>query len=143
VIQRSRLNRLAIWIMIACGIWLAALGVYFIVLRPPLLPEDPRFIGATLAQLRLAAPGLEGWLRIVFTVMGGYMVGAGVLTPGLVRIAMLRRFPGSAWALGLAGLSTVVLMSAMNFVLHSDFRWVLAVPATLWIAGVAAYVASD
>jgi len=143
VIERSRLSRLSKWLMTACGIWLVALGVYFIGLRPPLLPEDPRFMGATLAQLREAAPGLEGWLRIVFTVMGGYMVGTGVLTLGLVRIAMPRQLPGTAWALGLAGLSTVVLMSAMNFVLHSDFRWVLALPAALWIVGVAAYVATD
>ncbi len=114
MIERSRLSRLSKWLMTACGIWLVALGVYFIGLRPPLLPEDPRFMGATLAQLREAAPGLEGWLRIVFTVMGGYMVGTGVLTLGLVRIAMPRQLPGTAWALGLAGLSTVVLMSAMN-----------------------------
>ena len=100
-------------------------------------------MGATLAQLRAAAPGLEGWLRIVFAVMGGYMVGSGVLTLGLARIAMPRRLPGTSWVLGIAGLSTVVLMSAMNFVLHSDFRWMLAVPAAMWIVGVAAYVASD
>ena len=143
MIERSRLSRLSKWLMTACGFWLVALGVYFIGLRPPLLPEDPRFLGATLAQLREAAPGLEGWLRIVFTVMGGYMVGTGVLTLGLVRIAMPRQLPGTAWALGLAGLSTVVLMCAMNFVLHSDFRWVLALPAALWIVGVAAYVATD
>ena len=100
-------------------------------------------MGATLAQLREAAPGLEEWLGIVFTVMGGYMVGSGVLTLGLVRIAMPRRLPGIAWALGLGGLSTVVLMSAMNFVLHSDFRWMLVVPALMWIVGVAVYVAAD
>ena len=35
------------WMLAGCGIWLIALGLYFIVLRPPLLPEDPRFMGAT------------------------------------------------------------------------------------------------
>lgn len=74
--ERTRLSRLSNWIMTGCGIWLVALDAYFIVLRPPLLPEDPRFMGATLAPLRVAAPGLEGWLHIVFNVMGGYMVGA-------------------------------------------------------------------
>lgn len=143
MIERNRLGRYSLWILTACGIWLVALGLYFIALRPPLLPEDPRFMGATLAQLREAAPGLEEWLGIVFTVMGGYMVGSGVLTLGLVRIAMPRRLPGIAWALGLGGLSTVVLMSAMNFVLHSDFRWMLVVPALMWIVGVAVYVAAD
>jgi hypothetical protein len=131
------------WLLTACGVWLVALGLYFIVLRPPLLPEDPRFIGATLAQLREAAPGLERWLHIVFTVLGGYMVGSGVLTLFLVRAAMPQRLNGTAWALCIAGLSTVVLMSAMNFVLQSDFRWVLVVPAAIWVVGVAAYVTSD
>ncbi len=140
MIGRSRPGSLSTWIVTGCGIWLVALGLYFIVLRPPLLPEDPRFMGATLAQLRVAVPQLEGWLRIVFTVMGGYMVGAGVLTLFLARVAMPRRLKGAAWALALAGLSTVVLMSAMNFVLHSDFRWVLLIPALLWMAGLVAYI---
>ena len=45
---------------------------------------------------------------IVFTVMGGYMAGCGVLTLFLARVAIPRRLPGSAWALGFAGLSIVV-----------------------------------
>jgi len=139
-IDQSEQSRTSIWLLTACAVWLVGLGIYFIALRPALLPEDTRFMGATLEQLRKAAPGLESWLRIVFTVMGGYMVGAGVLTLGLVRIAMPRRLPGTAWALGLAGLSTVMLMSAMNFVLQSDFRWVLLIPALLWVAGLVAYV---
>jgi hypothetical protein len=136
-------SRIARWLLSACGAWLVGLGVYFIALRPALLPEDPRFIGTTLTQLRQAAPGLESWLRIVFTVMGGYIAGCGALTLFLARAAMPRRLPGTAWALGIAGLTTVVLMSAMNFVLHSDFRWVLVAPAVAWLIGVAAYVASD
>lgn len=88
------------------------------------MPEDPRFKGTSLAQLRQVAPGLEAWPRIV-------------------RTAMPRRLSGTASALRLAGLSTVVLMGAMNFVLHADFRWVLVVPATIWLVGVAVYVAAD
>ncbi len=135
--------RASTWMLSACGIWLVGLGAYFVILRPALLPEDPRFIGTTLAQLHDAAPGLERWLRIVFTVMGGYMVGAGVLTLFLAQVAMPRRLMGTAWVLALAGLSTVVLMAAMNFVLHSDFRWALVIPAVLWLAGLVAYVVRD
>jgi hypothetical protein len=135
-------SRIASCLLTACGVWLVVLGIYFIALRPPLLPEDPRFMGSTLEQLRQAAPGLESWLRIVFTVMGGYMVGSGALTLFVARIAMPRRLAGTAWALAFAGLATVGLMSAMNFVLHSDFRWLLVVPAVGWAAGVVTYVAS-
>lgn len=131
--------RAAMGLLTACGAWLVGLGAYFVFVRPPLLPEDPRFIGATLERLREAAPGLEAWLDIVFTVMGGFMAGAGVLTVFVARTAVPARLPGTAWAVALAGALTVVLMSAMNFVLHSDFRWLLLVPALLWAAGVAAY----
>lgn len=141
-IDRSEQPRTSIWLLTACAVWLVELGIYFVALRPALLPEDPRFMGATLEQLRQAAPGLESWLRIVFTVMGGYMVGTGVLTLFLACVAMPRRLAGTAWALGLAGLLTVILMSAMNFALHSDFRWVLVLPAAMWIVGVATYLAS-
>lgn len=139
---RTDRDRVACWLLTACGVWLVGLGIYFIALRPALLPEDPRFMGSTLEQLRQAAPGLESWLRIVFTVMGGYMVGSGVLTLFAARVAMPRRLAGTAWALAFAGLATVGLMSTMNFVLHSDFRWVLVVPAVCWAAGVVTYVAS-
>ena len=127
------------WLLTACGAWLIALGAYFILVRPALLPEDPRFIGTALERLREAAPGLEAWLRIVFTVMGGFMVGAGVLTVFLARTAVPARLKGTGWAIALAGLPTVVLMSAMNFVLHSDFRWVLLLPALIWVVAVALY----
>ncbi|MFZ5568738.1 MAG: hypothetical protein ACOY95_17295 [Pseudomonadota bacterium] len=94
---------------------------------------------ASLEQLRQAAPGLEAWLRVVFTVMGGFMAGSGVLTLFLARRAVPLRLRGTGWAVALAGLLTVVLMCAMNFVLDSDFRWLLLLPALLWAAAVFAY----
>jgi hypothetical protein len=139
MIVRTSTPRISMWLLTACGAWLIALGAYFILVRPALLPEDPRFIGTALERLREAAPGLEAWLRIVFTVMGGFMVGAGVLTVFLARTAVPARLKGTGWVIALAGLPTVVLMSAMNFVLHSDFRWVLLVPALIWVVAVALY----
>ncbi len=128
------------WMLTACGVWLVALGVYFIFLRPALLPEDPRFMGTTLEQLRLSAPGLEAWLQKVFTVMGGFMAGAGVLTVLVATVAMPLRAKGTSWALAIAGALTVVLMSATNFALHSDFRWLLLLPALVWLAGLVVYL---
>ncbi len=134
-------RRLSTWMLIACGVWLVGLGVYFIVLRPPLLPEDPRFIGTTLTDIRAAIPGLEGWLKKVFTVMGGFMAGAGVLTIFVAAVAMPSRLKGTPWAIALSGALTVALMSATNFALSSDFKWLLLVPALVWLVGVAFYVA--
>ena len=139
--KSGKSSHLPVWLLTACGVWLVGLGLYFIVLRPPLLPEDPRFMGTTLEQIRLAVPGLEGWLRKVFTVMGGFMAGAGVLTVVVATVAMPRQLASTPWALGISGALTVVLMSATNFALHSDFRWLLLLPAVLWLAGLVFHVA--
>jgi hypothetical protein len=134
-------RRVSTWMLIASGVWLVGLGLYFIVLRPPLLPEDLRFMGTTFAQIRTAVPGLERWLQKVFTVMGGFMAGAGVLTVFVATAAMPPRMKGTSWAIALSGTLTVVLMSATNFALYSDFRWLLLVPALVWLAGFVFYIA--
>ena len=98
-------------------------------------------MGTTLEQIRISVPGLEAWLRKVFTVMGGFMAGAGVLTVFVATVAMPRRPKGTAWALAISGALTVALMSATNFALHSDFRWLLLLPALLWLGGLVVYLA--
>jgi hypothetical protein len=132
---------LSSWLLLVCGFWLVGLGAYFIFLRPALLPEDPRFMGTSLEALRSTAPGLERWLGMVFTVMGGFMAGAGVLVVFVARNVMPLRLRGTGVPLALAGLLTVVLMSATNFLLHSNFRWVLLVPALVWLASLVSYLA--
>ena len=129
------------WALIMCGLWLVALGLYFIFIRPALLPEDLRFMNVSLAQIRSGVPGLEGWLHHVFTVMGGFMAGTGVLTICVAAAAMPSRPRGASWALALTGLLTVALMSATNFALQSEFRWLLLVPAVAWLAGLVFHVA--
>lgn len=118
-------------LLLACGVWLVGLGCYFIFIRPPLLPEDPRFMGAGLEQIQAAVPGLALWLKHVFTVMGGFMAATGLLTAVVALAADLQR-PAVAAAVGAAGLAGVILMSAVNFSLDSDYEWLLLVPALLW-----------
>jgi len=131
------------FIFLASGIWLIALGVYFMLLRPPLLPEDLRYMGTSLVNIQSVIPGLERWLHRVFTVMGSFIAGAGVLTIGMVvRISGVRRRPTTS-ILVLAGLLTVGTMSVTNFQLDSDFKWLLLIPALLWLIGVAAYIVSS
>ena len=123
----------------ACGLWLIALGVYFLVFRPALLPEDPRFIGSSLESIRVAVPGLERWLGHVFNVLGGFMIAAGVMTVLASFRLLAKREPGTLAALSIAGAAGVALMSATNFLLDSDFRWWLLLPALLWLAGLCSY----
>lgn len=132
---RARTRSVSTWLLGGCGIWLIGLGLYFIFFRPSLLPEDLRYTGATLAQIRSGVPGLEGWLTKVFTVMGGFMMGTGVLTVFVARTALLNRLVGATWVLALTGVLTVGLMSATNFALDSDFKWLLLVPTVLWAVG--------
>ena len=103
-------RRLATWTFVACGAWLLALGFYFMWMRPPLLPEDLRYMGTTLAQVQATLPGLERWLGRVFTVLGGFMAGAGVLTLFVALSAAAPRPRGTTQALALSGLLTVGLI---------------------------------
>jgi hypothetical protein len=132
------MRRFSVLSFLVCGAYLIGLGVYFAFFRPALLPEDPRFIGSSLAQIRALLPGLEGWLGHVFTVMGGFMAGAGMLTVLVATTLGSEGRKGTAIVLALAGLATVVTMSWTNFAIDSDFKWLLLVPAVLWSAGVGA-----
>jgi hypothetical protein len=128
------------WFLLACGVWLIGLGLYFIFVRPPLLPEDVRYMELAGPLLAGVEPGLLKWLPKVFTVMGGFMAGAGVLTGYLALQVLPLHLRGSALVLGVVGALTVGLMSLVNFVLHSDFRFVLAIPPILWMAALLMYL---
>jgi len=127
------------WLFVACGAWLIGLGCYFIFVRPALLPEDLRYAAANLDALQAAAPGIRKWLDLVFTVMGGFMAGAGVLVIYIATCVLPWRLAGALPAMLLAGVLTVGLMSAVNFALESDFRWLLAAPPLAWFAAVWMY----
>ena len=121
------------------GVVIMGLGLYFVILRPPLLAEDSRYMGMTVAQIQNSLPGLPVWLKWVFTVMGGYMFTTGLLTTYLARTNFRSRALGAAWIAALAGLTSIGLMAAVNFALGSDFRWVLLGFALLWAAALGLY----
>ncbi len=127
-------------VFLVCGLWLIALGLYFLFLRPALLPEDLRYIGSSIEALRAAAPGLERWLCHVFNVMGGFIVATGALTVLVACRFLSRRERGTFAGLSVAGAASVGLMSATNFLLHSDFQWPLLLPALLWLFGLMRYL---
>ena len=104
-------------------------------LRPTLLPEDLRYMGISASEIQSGIPGLERWLHRVFTVMGGFMMSAGVLT---IFVAMKAADGREKWTwivLAFAGLFTVGTMSLTNFQLNSDFKWLLLIPSLLWAIG--------
>lgn len=93
---------------------LMELGLYFIFIRPPLLPEDPRYIGTTLAEIQATMPGLLVWLRRIFWVMGGYIFTTGLLTVYMVVTALQQLARGARFVVALAGFIFEEPISAGN-----------------------------
>lgn len=137
--QRTGLRPYSATLLALGGIILMMLGLYFVVLRPPLLPEDPRFMGATLAQVQASLPGLQIWLRRVFWVMGGYMFSTGLLTCYVAVTSFRARVRGVPVVVALSGLTSIGLMAMVNFIIASDFRWLLLSFVLPWVLALALY----
>lgn len=121
------------------GLLLIGLGLYFLFLRPSLLPEDPRYMGATFSDIKEAVPGLTVWLQKVFWVMGGYMLSTGLLTITVAFTAFRQRIPGIWLLVLLAGLSSIGWMVIVNFIIGSDFKWLLLGFSMPWVAALILY----
>lgn len=132
----------AVWVLTGCGVALVLVGVFFLVVRPPLLPEDARYMGSTVEDLAVLVPGLSRWLRRVFWVMGGYIIATGVLVMYVTRTGFSDGSSGSLVVLAIAGLTSLGWMTAVNFVIRSDFRWVLAGLTCIWTVGLVAAAAA-
>jgi hypothetical protein len=110
--------------MVTVGLLTVGTGVYFMTLRPALLPEDLRFSDLDRAQIPMA---LLPWLQIVFRTWGGFIVGLGLCLLGQGASC-------SASRPGLASLGTSVgLLFAFgsflvsNIQIRSEFLWFIAV----------------
>ncbi len=121
------------------GAILMLLGLYFVFVRPPLLPEDPRSMGTSLGQVQAAIPGLSGWLRRVFWVMGGFMFTTGLLTFYVAVTSFRARVPGVAGVMDLAGLASIGLMALVNFMIASDFKWLILSFVLPWALALGLY----
>jgi hypothetical protein len=91
-------------------------------------------MGTTLAEIQVTLPGLLIWLRRVFWVMGGFMVTAGLLTTYLAATAFQKRARTARFVVALAGLTSIGWMAIVNFIINSDFKWLLLAFNLPWIA---------
>ena len=119
-------------VLIMAGVTLIGVGVYFILLRPPLLPEDVRYMALPAAQLDILRPRLELWLTHVFRVMGGYILATGVLPITLAATSFRAHQKGAAIGALIGGAASIGWMAVVNFMIGSDFKWVLLGMALLW-----------
>ncbi len=121
------------------GIILMGIGLYFIFLRPPLLAEDARYMDTTIAEIQAAVPGLTRWLQKVFWVMGGYIFTVGLLTIYIAFSAFQTRTRVAFPIIAVAGLSSIGWMTGVNFIINSDFKWLLLMSALVWAAALILY----
>ena len=119
-------------VLAAAGVALVVTGLYFILLRPPLLPEDVRYMDLSAVQVEVVRPRLEAWLTLVFRVMGGYVIATGILTVTLAATSFRAHHWGAALGALIGGAASIGLMAAVNFVIDSDFKWILLAMALLW-----------
>jgi hypothetical protein len=78
-------------------------------------------------------PGLSLSLHRVFWVMGGYTFAAGRLTAHVAQTAFRARARGAVGAVALTGLASIGWMAVVNFIIASDFRWLLLAFILIWI----------
>ena len=121
------------------GFLLICVGLYFIFLRPPLLPEDLRYMKSTLESTQEQIPGLLNWLSKVFWVMGGYIFTAGLLTVFIAFTSFRTRARGAFVVVVIEGLFSIVSMTALNFMIGSDFKWVLLAFTLPWVIALILY----
>ena len=121
-------------LLVVAAIMLMATGAYFIFLRPPLLPEDVRYMGLSAAQLDGVQAPLASWLTQVFRVMGGYILATGVLAMTLALTSFREHRSGAALGVLIGGIASIGWMTIVNFMINSDFKWVLFCMAFIWAA---------
>jgi hypothetical protein len=135
----SRSWTLSSILLAAAGATLVIAGLYFMVVRPPLLPEDVRYMALPAAQFDLLKPRLEPWLAHVFQVMGGYVLATGVLTITLAATSFRAHDWAAALGALIGGAASIGWMAAVNFVIDSDFKWVLLGMAVLWASSLVVF----
>ena len=126
-------------LLLLFGIILVVVGAYFWFIRPPLLPEDLRYLASSPAKIDDAASNLKAWLGQVFRVLGGYITASGILTIALAATSYREHRATAAVAAAAAGAASIGLMTAVNFSIDSDFRWFLLAIAVLWASSIVTY----
>ena len=119
-------------VLVIAGLALVGTGLYFIIIRPPLLPEDYRYMALNAAQLDPVRPRLEPWLAQVFEVMGGYILATGVLTITIAATSFRQHDRVAALGVLIGGAASIGLVAAVNFAIDSNFKWALLVIALVW-----------
>ena len=121
------------------GALLIAMGIYFVFFRPPLLPEDSAYIGSTLPTINYTVPGLSVWLKKVFLVLGGYILSTGILIAYTANTSFKNRIKGAFSLIIMSGSTSIGLMVYANFIINSNFKWLLLTFTIPWLIALILY----
>jgi hypothetical protein len=107
-----------------------------------MLPEDFNFIHTNQTAINDELPGLLIWLKKVFIVLGGYIFTSGALFSYLSIHETNKQ--SNAWFITIivAGVSSVGLMTAVNFMIDSDFKWLLLLFNVPWLTSLGSTIRS-
>ena len=121
------------------GLLLIVMGIYFVLLRSALLPEDLRYMKTTLSVIHDSAQGLSAWLQKVFWVMGSYIFTTGLLTIFISLTSFRKRVSGAFGIVAITGISSIGSMTMVNFMISSDFKWLLLIFTLPWAIALILY----
>ena len=97
---------------------------------------DPSLVSVTAKALKAGTQHVvtgSSWTTDApFRVMGGYVFATGVLTITVAATSFRERRSGAAIGALIGGTASIGLMTAVNFIIGSDFKRVLLGMALIW-----------
>ena len=110
-------------LLLVLGLLTMGTAVFFLVLRPALLPEDIRHTGIDPGTL---PPAFLEWLGTVFGTWGGFIAGFGVLLLGIGGFLLSGRARCLYWATAIGAVVAFGRFLLSNILLDSDFLWFIS-----------------
>ena len=110
-------------LLLVLGLLTMGTAVFFLVLRPALLPEDIRHTGIDPGTL---PPAFLEWLGTVFRTWGGFIAGFGVLLLGIGDFLLSGRARCLYWATAIGAVVAFGRFLFSNILLDSDFLWFIS-----------------
>ena len=141
--DRPHRTRQGAALLMGVGVIVMSIGLFFVAARPGLLPEDIRYLGVDPSSLARVAPALTEWLHKVFIVLGGFAFATGLLIAHLGSSVFRSRAEPPLLVITISGIASIGVMTAVNFALHSDYKWALVLVAALWTISVVLLAANS
>ncbi len=79
------------------------------------------------------------WLKKVFWVMGCYIFTTGLLTIFIAFTSFRTRTRGVYGIVAFSGISSIGAMTVVNFMIGSDFKWILLIFILPWVIALILY----